>query len=201
MANILILNGSPRAPKSNSRRYAEIVSKYCSGKPAYFNISRTNHAALCEQVDGCSELVFVFPLYADSIPVTLLNFLKSLEQHPLRNKPTVSVLINCGFLEPFQNDVAVSMMQLFCQQNGYPFGSVLKIASGEAILDTPFKLLVSRKIRLFARSIERARYRVYQTTMPLPKKVFIRASTAYWTEYGRKNGVTPQQMRSMNIEE
>lgn len=201
MADILILNGSPRAPKSNSRRYAEIFSKYCSSKPAYFNISRSNHAALCEQVGGCSELVFVFPLYADGIPVTLLNFLKSLEQNPPEKKPTVSVLINCGFLEPEQNDCAVEMMRLFCQQNGYPFGSVLKIASGEAILDTPFKLLVTRKIRLFARSVEHSHDRAYRVTMPLPKRVFIRASTAYWTEYGRKNGITSQQMRSMYIEE
>lgn len=54
----------------------------------------------------------------------------------------MSVLINCGFLECRQNDVAVEMVRLFCRQNGYRFGSVLKIGSGEAIWDTPFRLLV-----------------------------------------------------------
>ena len=65
----------------------------------------------------------------------------------------MSVLINCGFLEPQQNEMAVEMMRLFCRQNHYPFGSVLKIGSGEAILDSPFRFLAVRKIRRFADSI------------------------------------------------
>ena len=80
------------------------------------------------------------------------------------------MLINCGFLEYRQNDVAIRMMQLFCEQNGYRFGSVLKIGSGEAILTTPFKILVIRKIKKLAASIRRADYCTLQTTMLLSPK-------------------------------
>ncbi len=200
MGSIIILNGSPRAPKSNSKRYAGIFSDNCKCNTEYFNISKTNHYELCGKLGNFTDMLFVFPLYADGIPVTLLNFLKTLEQNPPENKPVVSILINCGFLEYKQNDVAVSMMKLFCKQNGYRFGSVLKIGSGEAILDTPFKLLVVRKIKKFADSISLSRYCTLQTTMPISPKMFVKASTTYWTNYGKRNGITKEQMETMQIE-
>lgn len=201
MGNILILNGSPRAPRSNSKRYAQILSEKCPWPTEYFNISKANHQELCKKLDHFSDVLFVFPLYADGIPVTLLNFLKSLEQDPPGKKPVVSVLINCGFLEYRQNDVAIRMMKLFCKQNGYRFGSVLKIGGGESILDTPFKMLVSRKIKKLAASIVTGRYRTLHTTMPLTPKMFVKASTVYWINYGKKNGITKEQMETMQIEQ
>ena len=78
------------------------------------------------------------------------------------------------------------MMRLFCRQNHYPFGSVLKIGSGEAILDSPFRFLTVRKIRRFAGSIAKGSYGTFQTTMPLPKGLFVKAAVSYWNNYGKK---------------
>lgn len=200
MQDILIINASPRAPKSNSKEYAAIFSKMCKRKTDYQNLSKTNHLELCAKAEQFSDLVLVFPLYADGIPVTLLELLKTLEQNPPKNKPVISVIINCGFLEAEQNDVAVKIIQLFCKQQGYAFGSVLKIGSGEAILSTPFKFLVSSKMKKLAFSIANRQYRTFQVTMPLAKKTFIKASTKYWINYGRKNGVSKEQMQTMQIE-
>lgn len=201
MENILILNGSPRAPRSNSRRYAHLFSTVCPVETVYREIGRNNHQELCELVDGFSHLLFVFPLYADGIPVTLLHFLKTLEKYAHQVKPPVSVLINCGFLEPEQNDVAVQMVRSFCKQNGYPFGSVLKIGSGEAILTTPFRGMVRRKLRKLADSIVAGRPCTMAVTMPLPKRIFLKASDSYWENYGKRNGITRAQMEQMEIED
>ena len=43
-------------------------------------------------------------------------------------------------------------------------------------------------------------YRTLQVTMPLPARLFIRASTVYWTNYGKRNGITKEQMQTMDIE-
>ena len=201
MGSILILTGRPRAPRSNSKRYAHLFSDSCKTPTDYCDITKANHQALCAKVGAYSQLVFVFPLYVDGLPVTLLNFLKDLEKQPPQNKPTVSVLINCGFLEYTQSDLAVEMLALFCRQNGYPFGSVLKIGGGEAILDTPFRFLAARGIRSFARSVERAKYAAFHTTMPLTKSLFLKASARYWTEYGKKYGVSKEEMQTMKIEQ
>lgn len=201
MGKILILNGSPRAPRSNSRQYAQLFEKAWPGESEYSAIAKTNHLELCRAAEEASDLLLVFPLYADGIPVMLLDFLKTLEEHPPRSRPTLSVLINCGFLEPEQNDVAVRMVEVFAKKNGYPFGSVLKIGGGEAILTTPFRGLVNARIRKLARAIARGERKVLRITMPLTKGMFLRASTSYWIRYGQRNGVTREQMETMAIEE
>lgn len=200
MGKIIILNGSPRAPKSNSKIYSQIFMNKTEEQNEYFNISKKNHLELCEKLENFSDILFVFPLYADGVPVTLLNFLKTLESNPPKNKPVVSIIINCGFMEPEQNNVAVRIMEMFCKRNGYKFGSVLKIASGEAILSTPFKIMVSSKIKKFAASVSKKRYMQLQVTMPISKKMFLSASTKYWENYGKKNGVTKEEMLTMKIE-
>lgn len=200
MGKVLILNGSPRAPKSNSRRYAEIFSTACKLPSDYFNISKTNHAALCQKMSEYSDVLLVFPLYADSLPVGLLNFQKYLEANSPKRKPVVSVLINCGFLEYHQNDIALEMLRFFCQKNGYRTGSVLALGSGEAILGTPFRYIAVRAIRKLAKSVGNGKYCNIQATMPLNKRLFIWASTRYWIQYGKRFGITKEQMQSMKIE-
>lgn len=196
----MILNGSPRAPKSNSKRYAEIFSKYCNFETEYYNITKKNHLELCSKMEDFSDVLFVFPLYVDSLPVGFLNFLKTLETNPPKRKPIISVLINCGFLEYQQNEIAIRMIQFFCHQHHYIIGSTLMLGGGEAFLDTPFRFIAIRNIRKLALSITCKDYKVFQTTMPLPKKLFLMASTNYWTRYGQKYGITKEQMQTMEIE-
>nr|WP_297283081.1 hypothetical protein [uncultured Agathobaculum sp.] len=201
MGKIMLINASPRAPKSHSKQYAELFAKVCPAETAYFAVTRNNHRELCQVMEDFSDVLLVFPLYADSLPVTLMHFLKTLEQHPPRWKPRVSVLINCGFMEPEQNDIAVQMVRLFCKQNGYPFGSVLKIGSGEAILATPFRILVRAKMKKLAAAMVSGKTGTWQVTMPITKGMFLRASTVFWTNYGKRNGITKEQMETMQIEE
>lgn len=200
MGRILILNASPRAPRSHSKEYARMLAERCRGWVGYQEVRPAAHDEIRRRMEEADHLVLVFPLYADSLPVPLVRFLKELAAAPTAARPVISVVVNCGFLEPRQNDLAVEMVELFCRKYGYPFGSAVKIASGEAILGTPFRFLVGRALGRLAASLRTGRYGTFAVTMPLPKPLFLRASTAYWTAYGRRHGVTPEQMASMEIE-
>lgn len=200
MGRILILNGSPRAPRSNSKRYAQLFSEACPLETEYLELIKTDGTALREAVERADQLLLVFPLYVDAIPVPLLEAFKSLEEEPPQARPVLSVLINCGFPEPEQNDVAVDMVRLFAERNGYSFGSVLKIGGGEAILDTPFRGLARAKIRKLAQAVAKDQKRALRVAMPMPKRLFLKASSRYWEEYGKKYGVTRDQMETMEIE-
>lgn len=200
MERILILNGSPRAPKSNSKRYAEIFMKHYPHEAVYRPITAKNHLSLCEEMKEYTQVLFVFPLYADALPSGFLQFLKNLEAHPSTSKPRISILINCGFLEYEQNEVAVRMIQLFCRRNGYSMGSTLMLGSGEALLDTPFKYIAYRKIRQLAQSIASGHYRTLTGTMPLSKTLFRMAADIYWTRYGKRFGISKRQMQTSEIE-
>ena len=108
---LLIVNGSPRAPRSNSRRYAELFQARWKGEARYAALTAKNHAELAAAAADCTDLLLVFPLYADGLPAPLLRFLEFLEGAGPEHRPRISVLINCGFLEPEQNDVAVEMVK------------------------------------------------------------------------------------------
>lgn len=200
MAEIVIINASPRAPRSNSKIYAQIFTDNCSVDTLYSELNRNNAAKLAESAGNCSKLVFVFPLYADGIPVTLLNFLKYLTENPLRSKPVISVMVNCGFLEYFQNDVAIEQMKLFCENNGYRFGSALKIGSGEAIAKTPFKFMVVRKIKKFAKAVSENLSECFAVNMPLPKRIFLIAADSYWLDLGKRYGIGKEEMDTPETE-
>ncbi|ONI44264.1 hypothetical protein AN641_05755 [Candidatus Epulonipiscioides gigas] len=198
---MIILNGSPRAVQSNSKEYAHMLKQYCNIESQYFNITHSNHLRLCDKMQDFKQLVLVFPLYVDSLPVTLLNFLKTLEQNSPQKQLIVSVIINCGFIEYTQNDIAIEMIKLFCKQQNYLLGSTLSIGSGEAILGTPFKRLVVAQIKQLATSLEKQDYKNFHITMPIPKKLYLKASNNYWINYGKKYGISKKQMKTLKIED
>ena len=200
MGRLLMVNGSPRGPRSNSKEYGNLFASYFPGEVDTYLVTQRNHTQVVQNLRSYSDILLVFPLYADGLPVTLMEFLKVMQEHPPEEKPTIHLLINCGFLEPEQNEVASEMVQLFCQQNGYAFGSMLWIGSGEAILTTPFRSRAVKKIQALARGIANGRPVQLKTTMPLPKWLFLRASRSYWVGYGERFHTTPQEMATMAIE-
>ncbi|MCH1962370.1 hypothetical protein P5F04_07420 [Clostridium perfringens] len=200
MGKVIIINGSPRAPRSNSKEYGEIFSSYYKGQADTFNITKNNHKEICSKIGDYTDILLVFPLYADALPVTMLNFLKVLEENPPKNKPKVNVIVNCGFIEPEQNNVCIDMVKLFCKQNTYEFNSVLSIGGGEAILGTPFKIFVKWKIKKIAKAIYNNTSENLRVTMPISKNMYLKASTNYWINYGKRNGITKSQMETMKIE-
>lgn len=196
----MILNGSPRAPKSNSKKYSEIFMKYSRLQCDYFNITKSNHLKLIAEMENYSDVIIVFPLYADSLPVGLLNFLKNLENNLPAQRPVISILINCGFLEYEQNSVAVSMIRYFCRRNNFPIGSALMLGSGEAILETPFRYIAVRAIKRLSESVNKGNYKDISATMPLPKWLFKMAARSYWISYGKKFGVSEKEIQRLEIE-
>lgn len=166
----------------------------------YFNKSSSNHTELISQMSNYTDILLVFPLYADSLLVGLLNFLKHLEENPPLHKPTISILINCGFLEYEQNDVAIRILKYFCRKNNYHVGSALMLGSCEAILNTPFRFIAKKAIKRLSESVYKQKYREIKATMPLNKWWFKMAANIYWTRYGKKFGITKKEMQTLEIE-
>ena len=59
---ILILNGSPRAPISNSKAYAEQFMENCGSMAVYDTIIAQNHEALYAKMEQFSDVQLVFRL-------------------------------------------------------------------------------------------------------------------------------------------
>ena len=128
------------------------------------------------------------------------KFLKTASDFPSAKGKRVHVLINCGFFEAHQNDTAMEIIDTFCRQEGFVPGCKLSIGSGEAIMDSPFAFIAKHSIKKFAKNISNGKNTIIYTSMPLTRKMFVKASTSYWLSLGRKNGITREQMESMEIE-
>ena len=205
---VLIVNASPRAPISHSKEYGRLLGE-CLCKTE--NVCVQHTIALREKqveesvvrTQTADHVVLVFPLYVDSVPVTVLSLFSKLAQiYAEKQAPFVMhVVINCGFLESYQNNTAVSIVRLFCKRQGISFGSVLRIGSGEAILGTPFQKRVEAALNKLAQSIISGEAQTYSVQMPLPKWLFIRASNRFWLKRGQKNGLTRAQMEAEEVKD
>ncbi len=201
MGKLLIVNGSSRAPRSNSKKYAEIFTRIWPQKADSYSVIMEKQETICSQIGQYEHILFVFPLYTDAIPAILIPFLKCLEKAPFSPNTKIHLIINCGFLEPEQNDVAVSMLDCFCEKHRLTVGMKLRIATGEAILSTPFSVLVKRKIKKFVKGILNDRRETLTAVMPLSKNMFLKASSKYWINYGKKFDTDEAKMRCLKIED
>lgn len=128
MEKIIIINGSPRASHSNSRQYAAIFQQAMGENfPVYDAITKKPEEAF-RAVEQASDLLLVFPLYADGVPAVLLRFLKELENHAETPRVLrVHVLVNCGFLEPEQNTPLWKLSACFVRRTDLPLDPLFKL--------------------------------------------------------------------------
>lgn len=131
-----IINGSPRGKKSNS----EILIKYlCSLLKEhqinkYYLFSSKIHSEIKSEIHNADVLIFSFPLYIDSIPSSLLDILLKFEEEKIINSKTkIYCIVNNGFFEGKQNQLAILQMKNWCQKTGAEWGQGIGIGAGEIL--------------------------------------------------------------------
>ena len=131
-----IINGSPRGKKSNS----EILIKYlCSLLEEhqinkYYLFSSKIDSEIKSEIHNADALIFAFPLYIDSIPSSLLDILLKFEEEKIVNSKTkIYCIVNNGFFEGKQNQLAILQMKNWCQKTGAEWGQGIGIGAGEIL--------------------------------------------------------------------
>lgn len=149
MSKIGFINGSPRSKNSLS---TNMISYFCQlpmfqgNEPIILNAYKLsfekNIASECAALLDCSTIIIVSPLYADSLPSTLLNFLRKLELYSRSfNKsntppPILYGFINCGFLEGTQNHIALNILANYASSMHWDWGGGLGLGGGEMFKGT-----------------------------------------------------------------
>ena len=152
MSNKLVwINGSPRSDKeSASHQMIEYLTNILT--PHYdtflefsalkFSLQSTKLFEHFKEVLSSQVLVIVSPLYADSMPSSLLDYLYQFESftkahpelvtHPLK----VYGYINCGFLGGQQNYIALEILEHFSHRMNFTWCGGLGIGSGAMLAST-----------------------------------------------------------------
>ena len=98
MAGLMIINGSPRAPRSNSKRLIALFAGFWGSDFLKYSAAEQKAQALFPEMENCSDVLLVFPLYVDGIPAPLLRLLEAMERYAFRKKPTVHVVLNLSLI-------------------------------------------------------------------------------------------------------
>ena len=133
---ICIINGSPKSSKSTSELLIGYFMPFIKENGIItFNLHENDFSEMqFAQIRSSEVLIFVFPLYIDSINSLLLRFLIELEKRGFENKNiNVYCIINNGFYEGRQNHAAANIMKNWCEAVGITYGQTLGIGAGEML--------------------------------------------------------------------
>lgn len=98
--------------------------------------SLKTQAALAElllTVDQADLIILASPLFADSLPATVIKALEMIAQnrHPTSHKPQrFLAIVNSGFPEAAHNDVAIAICAQFARQTGCEWAGGLRVGGG-----------------------------------------------------------------------
>ena len=133
---ITVINGSPKAVKSNS----EILENYLSSLlkeneiKKYYSISFKLNDKMKNEIYNSDVLIFLFPLYVDGIPSNLLKLLVEFEKEKvIKSGSKIYCVVNNGFYEGKQNFLALLHMKNWCKKVKAKWGQGIGIGSGELL--------------------------------------------------------------------
>ena len=133
---ISIINGSPKAIKSNS----EILGNYLSSLlkeneiKEYYSISFRLNDENKNEIYNSDVLIFLFPLHVDGIPSNLLKLLVEFEKEKVIKSGTkIYCIANNGFYEGKQNRLAILQIKNWCEKVNARWGQGIGVGAGELL--------------------------------------------------------------------
>ena len=221
--NILMINGSPRRGKANSRVILDEIRKRLGEGHSYRMIEPMVTTTATKADFEVDLIIIAFPLYIDCLHSQLLRWLISAEQllagergKTATLRPAMIAIANNGFYEGVQNRGALDILVNFCARTGIEWRGGAGIGSGEMMLhlrdapDTMFiKLPVSRLLDDMA-SLAAAVESETPAREPPPHRfathnfpwlVYKFMGHAGWKKQGRDNGLKARALFAQPFEE
>lgn len=131
-----IINGSPRGKKSNSEILINYLYSLLEGHKInkYYSFFNKIDSEIKSEIHNADALIFAFPLYVDSIPSHLLETIVKFEEEKIINSKTkIYCVVNNGFFEGKQNQLAILQMKNWCKKIGAEWGQGVGIGAGEIL--------------------------------------------------------------------
>ncbi len=128
--HLVIINGSPR---SNSNSNSELIINsfldgYCNVDNTYelFNVSNKSTWKKAKiSFETNFNIIIVLPLYAESLPSILLEFLETLSDTSYDEKRNISFILHSGFIEACQRRCCETILKQIPGYIGGNFAGIL----------------------------------------------------------------------------
>ena len=153
MSSLLLLNGSPRGPRSNSMRMLTRIAQGWEAEggeaPMVLHLSRRADFERSVTEFGQADCVMLgMPLYTDSMPGLVAEFFEALEPRVGQgDNPRTGFLVQSGFSEALHSRYLERYLQKLARRLGCAYAGTIVRPGGEALQMMPDEALK----KLFAR--------------------------------------------------
>lgn len=203
MNKTVFINGSPKRNRAVSEKYLEILKDGFSDavevEELYVYAMEFNGIEF-EKIINSDAVVMALPLYVDSVPAGVIEFMRAFRRHAEENEvdgPSFHFIINCGFMEHEQNDTAIRILKKFAEKAGFKYGGGISIGSGAMILGTDRASELKALIRKMAVEIENRNVttEAYAINVDMQKEKFREVFNQVWIDVAEKKGLSEENLK------
>ncbi len=197
--SVVMICGSPNMKNSNSMYLLNGLKSMLKTEAEIYRTkggAESAKEAAAAAVRNNSPIVFAFPLYADQLPSDFLRFLFELESEikKISTESKVYVIVQNGFYDARQNNIAVRIVKKWCEKCGLIFGQAAMIGAGGMMQAAPLGKGPSAKtgavIEKLARSIDNDKVGETLSAEPMfPRFLYKAAGNMGFTKMGKDNGL------------
>ena len=201
----LMLCGSPHNEGGNSTYFLKALKEKLKGKGEIYNVMQSfdvSEAAFLQALKNGENIVFSFTLYADSLPAYFLAFLKRLKTSAegIVSRSRVYVIVNNGFYDDVQNNIAIKVIWKWCDRCGLLKGRVLAVGAGGLVHAAPLGkgplAKVDTALLQMAEDIENGRSGDTIFVRPaFPRFIYTFMGNLSFTAEGKKNGLSKADIK------
>ena len=133
MEKTVLINCSPKKRLSVSGFIMKCAGLMIRGRKEYCQLrTPADRKVILNALKTAGKVVFVTPLYVDSVPSHMLPFMKEMEKFCRENSLylKVYVIANNGFIEGKQNEPLMRVMENFCTRAGLTWCGGVGIGGG-----------------------------------------------------------------------
>jgi hypothetical protein len=212
MQDIVLLNGSPRAGGSTSRKLLDLFMKQlsadCKGTVIEVGKSILHKTQLQDytHMERAETIVIAFPLYVYCLPGALTEFLLGYREYMNNGgKPAtqkIYAVINCGFPESCINNDAALVIKRFCEEIHATYRFSVLIGTGGML--QPLKMMpsVNKMWKNFGSAFNQIICDMRDKKVSadihidsrLPKKLFYFIGQTNFTMIAKKNGINRKEI-------
>ncbi|MDR3686555.1 MAG: NAD(P)H-dependent oxidoreductase [Coriobacteriia bacterium] len=147
MNSLLLLNGSPRGPRSNSMRMMARVAEGWQvaggADPLVLHLAkRADFERAVAQFASAETVLLGMPLYTDSMPGLVAEFIEALEPRVGRSdNPRMGFLVQSGFMEPLHSRGLERYLAKLTVRLGCAYAGTIVRGGGESLQMMPDEAL------------------------------------------------------------
>lgn len=140
----LLLIGSPKAKNSTSEALGsylldKLQHKGFAAKTYRANlILRNDLEEFLNELEAADAVIISFPLFIDGLPAPLTRAIELIAEKrdisKLQKEQSLSVIVNGGYPEAYQNETAIRICKVFAERNGFKWFGGLAMGEGPLLL-------------------------------------------------------------------